>query len=488
MRSSVALPGLVLIGLGAWLLWVGAHHEPWVDEAQAWLLARDCSLSELLGVRLRYEGSPGLWHVILWGLVRAGMPYGALFLISTGCALAGAAIVLFRAPFPLPLRVLVVSSYFFAYQYAVVARSYALDLVLVPALAATYARRLERPLAYGALVALLANANAHSFVLAAVLGLELAWSAHRSGRWRGAGPGVAIALAAGALAVFVARPAPDVSFLANGTRADPFVAGVTFVQHALLERLAPWVDDETALGGAPAALIVSLLAVMPTFVLARRAGVLPLAAGVVSALVVFSALLYANAWHAGILTLAWLFVLWISWPKVSEWPELGRIVLVSTGALLALSTIETGLSGMRDVRTSYDGAPAAARAIAELRRAHPDAVIAGAGFKAMAIQPYADGNVFANYANGAPSPSYVSWASDAPWRPGATLEVARAALASHPDALLISTFPETPDELAGFEHEARAAGMRVRARFAGTLIWRGHPDQDDGLVLFERAR
>lgn len=488
MRSSVALPGLALIGLAAWLLWVGAHHEPWVDEAQAWLLARDCSLSELLTVRLRYEGSPGLWHLILWGLVRAGMPYGALFLISTVCAIGGAAIVLFRAPFPLALRMLIVSSYFFAYQYAVVARSYALDLVLVPALAATYAQRLDRPLAYGALLALLANANAHSFVLAAVLGLELAWAVHRGGRWRRAWPGVSLALAAGALAAFVARPAPDVSFLANATRADPFVAGLTFVQHALLERLAPWVDDEAALGGAPAALIVSMLAVLPTFVLARRAGVLPLAAGAVASLALFSSFLYANAWHAGILTLAWIFVLWISWPKVSEWPELGRIVLVSTGALLALSTIETGLSGARDARTPYDGAPAAAHAIAEIRRAHPDAVIEGAGFKAMAIQPFFDGNVFANYANGAPSPSYVSWARDAPWRPGATLEVARAALASHPDALLISTFPETPDELAAFEREARRAGLRVRARFDGTLIWRGHPDQDDGLVLFERMR
>ena len=40
-------------------------HEPWADEAQAWLLARDSGLFELLFKRLRYEGHPGLWYLIL---------------------------------------------------------------------------------------------------------------------------------------------------------------------------------------------------------------------------------------------------------------------------------------------------------------------------------------------------------------------------------------------------------------------------------------
>ena len=42
------------------VLW---KHEPWADEAQAWLIARDCSGVELLFQRLRYEGHPGLWYL-----------------------------------------------------------------------------------------------------------------------------------------------------------------------------------------------------------------------------------------------------------------------------------------------------------------------------------------------------------------------------------------------------------------------------------------
>ena len=37
------------------------HHEPWADEAQAWLLARDASLWDLWTRLMHYEGSPGIW-------------------------------------------------------------------------------------------------------------------------------------------------------------------------------------------------------------------------------------------------------------------------------------------------------------------------------------------------------------------------------------------------------------------------------------------
>lgn len=34
-------------------------HEPWFDEAQSWLLARDANFFDLITKYLRYEGSPG---------------------------------------------------------------------------------------------------------------------------------------------------------------------------------------------------------------------------------------------------------------------------------------------------------------------------------------------------------------------------------------------------------------------------------------------
>ena len=44
---------------------IALKHEPWFDEAQAWLIARDSNLIDLFVTYLRYEGNPGLWHLLL---------------------------------------------------------------------------------------------------------------------------------------------------------------------------------------------------------------------------------------------------------------------------------------------------------------------------------------------------------------------------------------------------------------------------------------
>src|SRR5438105_2551057 len=59
-----------------------SHHEPWMDEAQAWLLAKDLGFKELFLKYLRYEGSPGLWHLILMIPAKLGLPYFTINILS----------------------------------------------------------------------------------------------------------------------------------------------------------------------------------------------------------------------------------------------------------------------------------------------------------------------------------------------------------------------------------------------------------------------
>ena len=54
---------------------VMCFHEPWFDEAQSWLIARDCSWHDLLLVRPHYEGHPPLWWLLLAIPARLGVPY-----------------------------------------------------------------------------------------------------------------------------------------------------------------------------------------------------------------------------------------------------------------------------------------------------------------------------------------------------------------------------------------------------------------------------
>ena len=57
--------------LFVWLLFIliiayvkVAHHELWKDEWQAWFVAKDKSISEVLSF-LYYEGHPALWYLYL---------------------------------------------------------------------------------------------------------------------------------------------------------------------------------------------------------------------------------------------------------------------------------------------------------------------------------------------------------------------------------------------------------------------------------------
>jgi hypothetical protein len=130
-----ALTVALFVAFAAQMALAVARHEPWFDEAQAWLIARDSGLWELFAERLRYEGSPGLWHLVLMPFAKLGLPYAAIGWIGAGCALVGAALLLRRGPFPLWVKAGLLFSWAIGYQYAAVARSYTLMPLLLFAIA-----------------------------------------------------------------------------------------------------------------------------------------------------------------------------------------------------------------------------------------------------------------------------------------------------------------------------------------------------------------
>jgi hypothetical protein len=202
------------------------HHTSWADEAQAWLLARDCSLHDLLLHRLHYEGTPGLWHLLLWVLARIGLPYAALHWLTAGIATVGVGVWLRWSPFPRFLKLLFPFTFFVAYQYAVVARSYTLFSLLVFAACALIGSRdrtpgyKPRPLLTALVLGLLANLCMYGTMAAIGLALVYAdrlWRRTRSGflqrsQLRGSGLAAAILFVACALAALQAWPAKDVAF------------------------------------------------------------------------------------------------------------------------------------------------------------------------------------------------------------------------------------------------------------------------------------
>lgn len=469
-----------------WVLLVGSHHEPWFDEAQSWLLVRDTDPWTLVAERLRYEGSPGLWHLVLWCAMRAGLPFSRIFLLPAAFAVAGAAVVLWRAPFPAPLRMAVLASYFFGYQYSVIARSYCIDLLLIPLAASFFAQRLERPLRYALVIGLIANVNAQGFVAAGVLGLELTWRVWSAGRF-GHGRSLAALLLAAALGLFAMwttwQPA-DNGFLEGNPRPGFLLVGAVYLSNAFIYRIAVW-NSQPQGNWVFLALLVTILLQWPIarLVMAGRNRLMFL--GVFGAIIGFAVVVYADRWGSGILLLFWLFLLWVEWGN----PISGALrceVMAACSILCLMQGVETLRSGLWDIGQIYSPGQQAAAALVAYRHDHPSARVAAYGLRAFEVQPWLGGNPFSNYHGGARNASYVLWDKHEPWPVKTSLTRWQLLLVTKPDLIVASRVDFTPkqEQLGPL---ACRMGYGLGQIFPGSTIWHGVVVLDDTLYFFERG-
>jgi hypothetical protein len=150
------------------------HHEPWRDEAQAWLIARDLDLWGIFK-QMSYEGHLPLWHMLLFPFAQTGSSYLFEFIIHLGLAIICVAVFLWQAPFSKLTKFLFVFSYYMAYEYSIIARNYNISILLLFLLAACHKRRFEHPLRYSLLIFLLFNTNVHNISIAGSLTILFGW-------------------------------------------------------------------------------------------------------------------------------------------------------------------------------------------------------------------------------------------------------------------------------------------------------------------------
>jgi hypothetical protein len=178
---------ITLILFGCLLAFAIPFHEPWADEAQAWMLARSLTVWQLFHTYLRYEGSPGLWHLLLWLLVRLHVSYTGMHWVCGLIAFGGISVLVLCSPFPRWIKLVLPFTYFLAFQYAVVARNYVLVPLLLFSIAALWKRS---PILVAFLLGLLANIAGHAAAIAIGFSL-LYWikrrlSVTRSQLWKAA--------------------------------------------------------------------------------------------------------------------------------------------------------------------------------------------------------------------------------------------------------------------------------------------------------------
>jgi len=120
------LPWLAVAGYAVALALLLARHEPWRDEIQAWLLARDSPTLGDLWRNTRYEGHPLLWHLLLWLLARFTHDPAAMQVLHFAIATAAAAALSSAASLPVWFRTLWLFSYLPLYEHGAISRNYAL--------------------------------------------------------------------------------------------------------------------------------------------------------------------------------------------------------------------------------------------------------------------------------------------------------------------------------------------------------------------------
>lgn len=167
--SRNALHYIVLFTYLALVATVMCFHEPWFDEAQAWLIARDCSWKELLTVRPHYEGHPPLWWTMLAIPAKLGVPYEiGLKTINLVCAGFMIWLLEFKTAIPEILKAILPFSYFLCYQYGVTSRPYALMIAAMVLVAITWKTRDENPLPVVLSMMLLCLASSYGIVVSGV--------------------------------------------------------------------------------------------------------------------------------------------------------------------------------------------------------------------------------------------------------------------------------------------------------------------------------
>ena len=149
------------------------HHEPWFDEIQAWAISKD-SISNILFFLPHYEGHPPLWHLILKCFSYFNVPVEYGIKIPNLLFMFGAVwLLIFKAPFPRVLRLVLPFTYFVFYQYVVLSRPYSIFCFAIFLAAYFYKSRDEHPYKFMCALALLCLSSAYGMIFTA--GICIAW-------------------------------------------------------------------------------------------------------------------------------------------------------------------------------------------------------------------------------------------------------------------------------------------------------------------------
>jgi hypothetical protein len=168
-RQAIALSLVFLISALCFI----QYHEMWRDELQAWLLVRDSATPIELFQNLKYEYHQSLWYLLLFPLTRMFDMPEAMQYLNLSIATAAIFIMAQYSPFSLLQKILLAFSYFLFYEYAFIARNYALTVFFIFLICALFPRREKYPLLFASAIFLLCHTSLMGLIFAIGFGLTV---------------------------------------------------------------------------------------------------------------------------------------------------------------------------------------------------------------------------------------------------------------------------------------------------------------------------
>jgi hypothetical protein len=457
-------------------------HEPWWDEAQSWLLARDAPIGELLTHDLAYEGHPPLWYLILAIPARLHLPYRSIDVVSALIGIVGVILLLRLRRVPIAARVLLPFTFYCAYQYTIVSRSYVLIPPLLFAVLAIYEARDRKVIPFALLLVGLSEVSLYGVALAGGLVLLFVIDLWRGRlhltvpRWKVILAGALVMIHTVVLAVLLRLPS-DLSSRASVDLTFNISRMVQIAWSALTRNLIVKADE-------PSVVVVAFVMTIALALWLWRRGV------ITEFVVLFASLLpiagiYFSPWHEGIFfwTMAFVLLLALSRPMPRHRIDFAAYVVLMIALASHYSWTFRSLS--YDVHENFTGSRDAARYIAE--HGIDRTKVFGAGGRCVELQPYFSHNLFANYHAGR-SPAFWDFSTRNEW-PGADPERMRtwmtAQFRARPDFFVISTGASSDATYRWIMK--RNPDYRLLRVFRGALYWKDEVFQPLDFELYQRV-
>ena len=398
-RKIWIIYGIVFAAFVCMGVFAGLHHEPWADEAQSWLIARDNNnLIDLLKA-VKYEGTLPTWHLINKAFQLAGLDYDHMFVIPLVFSAIGV-ILLFFTDAPLWSKIMLPFSFFVVYQNSVVARQYGMVFPAMMLIVIFYRKRLDVPVRYHLALFLLALTSSFGVVISCsfmlwdfiiMLKKRFEGPAYKKYLLPFFGTGIVILVMS-----YLSLPPDDCSTALNKYSLSKNAT------NALLFNI-----ENTALRYIFLALMLAL------FVYYFRR-VLIQALVMTAPLIIFMAVVYQREWH-----MTYLFFLLVSLLmifrddfKKTERPFEKPANVLANIMVVMLLAVQCA-AGVYSVYYEHQHAYSPAKEIAEFLRpyAGEGAVIDREGFNAIALSPYYDQPLYTNDTCGK---AYFIWSYNVP--------------------------------------------------------------------------